>query len=203
MVGDAQIVINGLGNTDDLYVQADLLKIGGQLLDGIHGVIAADVEKRPDFAAFQHCGNLFIVAAVLVIIRQLIAAGAEDGRRGLAQQFHVFVGADHGFQINEVILDNALDTVHRAKNGIDCRFFEGFPEHAHQRSVYGTGRTAGLSNSNIHRKISFFCGKSHCIPENILKWRSFLLYPIFVALSTFYRKFAESVAVGQPVVQRK
>ena len=107
------------------------------------------------------------------------------------------------FQINEVILDNALDTVHRAKNGIDCRFFEGFPEHAHQRSVYGTGRTAGLSNSNIHTKISFFCGKSHCIPENILKWRSFLLYPIFVALSTFYRKYAESVAVGKPVVQRK
>ena len=156
MVGDAQIVIDRLGNANDFYVQIDFLEIGGKFLYGVHGIVPADVEKRTDLAAFQHSCNLFVDTAVLVKIRQFIPAGTQHGGRGLPEQFHIFIGADHGFQINEVILNNALYTVDRAKNRINCRFLEGFPKNAYQRSVNGTGRSAGLGNSNIHKKISFF-----------------------------------------------
>ena len=47
----------------------------GQLLDGIHGVIASDIDKDLNIQLIQYGKYLLIKCRVLMNIRQLIPAG--------------------------------------------------------------------------------------------------------------------------------
>ena len=48
MVGQAQVVVDGLGHTDEPHAAAHLVAVAAELGDGVHGVVAADVEHRAD-----------------------------------------------------------------------------------------------------------------------------------------------------------
>ena len=63
---------------------ADLLSVPGQFVDGVHAVVAADVEKPLHVQFFQDGKQLFIYFSVLFRVRKLIAAAAKErGRRAL------------------------------------------------------------------------------------------------------------------------
>ena len=132
MVGDAQVVVNGLGNADDLDVQLLLPKIGGELLHGVHGIVSADVEKRTDLAALQAVHDLLVHGIVLLPVRQFIPAGAQHRGGRLPEQFHIFVSENHGLEVDEVVVDDSLHAVDGTKNRINGGFFQGLPKYAHQ-----------------------------------------------------------------------
>ena len=48
VVGQAQVVVDGLGHADEADAAADLGAVAAELGDGVHGVVAADVEQRAD-----------------------------------------------------------------------------------------------------------------------------------------------------------
>ena len=58
------------------------------------------------------------------------------------EQFHVVVCEDQCFEVDQMILDQPLDAVDRAENCVDLRFFQRFSEHADERCIDRTGRTA-------------------------------------------------------------
>ena len=130
MVGDAEVVVNGLGDADDPDADLLLPEIRGKLLHGVHGVIAADVEESADLPLLQRIRDLPVDGIVLVPVRQLIAAGTEYRGGRLPEQLHVVIGEDQCFQVDEMILDQTLDAVDRAEDRVDLRFLQGFSEHA-------------------------------------------------------------------------
>ena len=81
MVCKGQVIVNGFGNAQELLAMSLDNGIIGQLLDGIHGIIAADIDKDLDVQLIQYGKYLLIKCRVLMNIRQLIPAGAQECRR--------------------------------------------------------------------------------------------------------------------------
>ena len=59
VIGQSQIVVNGLGNADELCGIALYNGVIGKLFDGVHGVVAADVNKALDLQLVQDPKDLF------------------------------------------------------------------------------------------------------------------------------------------------
>jgi len=51
----AQVIVNGLRDADDLHIRSDLLCIFAEFINGVHRVVAADIEE---------CGNLIFLKSV-------------------------------------------------------------------------------------------------------------------------------------------
>ena len=60
MVGDHQIVVDGLGHAHEADVALDALAVLSQLADGIHRVVAADVEEVADVQLFEDGEELLV-----------------------------------------------------------------------------------------------------------------------------------------------
>ena len=65
-----------LRNSDEFHVTADLLRVAGELVDGIHGVVSADIEEVTDVHLTEIVKDRRI-DFTLEVCRKLIAAGAE------------------------------------------------------------------------------------------------------------------------------
>gem|GEM_PF-4130415 len=101
-----------------------------------------------------------------------------------------------------MIVNNPLDSVDRTKNRVNGRMFQRFPEHAHQRSIDGTGRATGLSNRNIHTKNLTFPQK--IIQKQVklhLQENTILLYLFFSAVSSCCEG-VEFVGKGKVLIKR-
>ena len=48
MVGEAKVVVDGLRHADEPHAAAHPVAVAAELGDGVHGVVAADVEHRAD-----------------------------------------------------------------------------------------------------------------------------------------------------------
>ena len=89
MVGFGNIVVDGLGYADDLYVDALRCEIAVELHYGIHRVISADVEERFDIMAVECVEYLNIAFLVLLKIFQLEAARTEYRGRSFHEKLLV------------------------------------------------------------------------------------------------------------------
>ena len=74
MIGSEQIVVNGLGNTHDPALIADLLHISAYFIAGIHGIVSAVIEKVPYIVFFEYFKYSYIVCVVHFGICDLISA---------------------------------------------------------------------------------------------------------------------------------
>ena len=70
-----KVVINSFRNTDDTDITADAFTVFGKLIDGIHGIVASDIEKSPDILFFKLIENVYIRRIVINIMRKLVTAG--------------------------------------------------------------------------------------------------------------------------------
>ena len=77
VVGAEQVIVDGLGDAHDAALVADLLHILGDLVAGVHGVVAADVEEVADVQLFQNGEQLLVDGLVGVPVGQLVAAAAQ------------------------------------------------------------------------------------------------------------------------------
>ena len=154
MVGDTEVVVDSLRDTDDLDIKWFFSEIFWQLVYGVHWVISADVEESADIALFESFGYLSVNIVIVLPVGELVSARAENGGRGLLEQFHVVVGEYHWFQVNEVVADDTLDAVDRAENSVYLSNFQWFLKNSHKGSVDRTGRAARLCYCNVHHNFN-------------------------------------------------
>ena len=79
MVGHHQVIVNRLGNAHKADIAANMGTVISQLADGIHAVIAADVEEIADIQFAQDLEQLLVYGFALggVPVGQLVAAAAQ------------------------------------------------------------------------------------------------------------------------------
>ena len=84
VVGAVQVVVDGLGHTDDPALIAHLGAIAADLVAGVHGVVAAVVEEVAHVVFAEDLKDALVIGVVLVGIGDLVAAGTK-GRGGRIQ----------------------------------------------------------------------------------------------------------------------
>ena len=143
VVGDVQVIVHGLGNADDLHIQPFPLGQLGNLVAGVHGVVAAVIEEAADVEFFQGLNDGGIVR-----VRQLPAAGADGGSGSVGQLGNHRGG--HVRQIQQVPFENALGTEAGGVDFIHLAAFPGGLDHALQAGIDDGGRAAAVGNQNIY-----------------------------------------------------
>ena len=94
MVGDHQVIVDGLGHAHKADVAADVCAVVGQLADGVHRVVTADVEEVADVQLLQDLKQLDVDGLTLggVPVGQLVAAGTQIAGRRALQKLNVQCG---------------------------------------------------------------------------------------------------------------
>ena len=58
MVGQGEVVVNRLGHAEEALRLAGEQRVIGELLDGVHGVVAADIDEALDVQLVENIENL-------------------------------------------------------------------------------------------------------------------------------------------------
>ena len=103
VVGDTKIVVDSFRYADDLDIKTVLGKVFGELVDCIHGIVAAYVEESPYLTLFERIYDLLVDRVVILPVRELISARTEHGGWSLTQKIHIIVCQYHRLHINKVI----------------------------------------------------------------------------------------------------
>ena len=145
MVGAEKVVVNGLGNAHDAAVVADLLHILGDLVAGIHGVVAAVVAEITHVVLLEDLKDALVVGVVDVGIGNLVAAGAERGGGGIGQT--VELCAVFLVHAKKLVVQNALDAVVRAVDLRDAVGVKRGADDAVSGRIDNGRRAAGLADN--------------------------------------------------------
>ena len=144
VVGAVQVVVNGLGYAHDAALIAHLLHILGDLVAGVHGVVAAVVEEVADIVLLEYLQDAPVIGVIHIGVGQLIAAGAQGRGGGELQQIQLRgVLLSH---IVQLVLQHALDSVGGPQNAGDAVSLQSGLNHALSTGVNDCGRTSGLAN---------------------------------------------------------
>ena len=125
MVCQGQVVIDGLRASDEADLGTEYQRVIRQFLDGIHGIVAADVDEAIDLQFIEDREDLLIGLDVLVDLRQFESAGSQISRRCSLQQLFVQSCFDVLGQIDVSLLQQTLDTVDHAVNFVVTSFLRG------------------------------------------------------------------------------
>ena len=160
VVGVGQIVVDRLGNADKADVAADFGGVVAQFEDGIHAVVAADIEEVADIIAAQHVENFLIDGLHLVAFRQFVAAASQIRSGGVAQQGELPRRAEHVRQVDHVVLEQPLNAVAHAVNMLYAVLAAG-AENARKAGIDDTGGAAALADNRVdahacNRSLSIF-----------------------------------------------
>ena len=143
VIGDVQVIVHGFGDADDLQVQSLRLGQLADLVAGVHGVIAAVVEKAADVKFFQGFDYRGIIR-----VGELPAAGTNGRSGGMGQLGND--GSGHVGQVDQISLENSFRP---EPGGINLIYFAAGPSgfhHALKAGVDDSGRAAAVGYQNIH-----------------------------------------------------
>ena len=146
VIGTGQVVIDGLGHAHDPALIADLVHILGNFVAGVHGVVAAVVEEVTDVVLLEDLQDALIIGVVHIGIGDLIAAGAQGGRRGVEHMLQlsgIFLVHDH-----QLVVQNALDAVERTVHLGNVGIFQSGLDDAVGGAVNDRRGAAGLTDDN-------------------------------------------------------
>ena len=145
MVGAEEVVINGLGHAHDTALVARFLHVFADFITGVHGVVAAIVEKVANVVFLENLQNTLIIGVIQIRVLHLITAGAQGGRRSIFQQFQL--GGVFLAHVEQPVVQHAFDAVLRAQNAGDVGVFQSGADDAVGAGVdYGSG-AAGLTDN--------------------------------------------------------
>ena len=82
MVGERQIIVNSLGASHKADLRTGDDSVIGKLLDGVHGIVAADIDKAVNLQIRQDLEDFFIDLPAVVDVRKLVAAGTQISTGG-------------------------------------------------------------------------------------------------------------------------
>ena len=152
MVGEGQIVVDGLGHTQKLLLMPLHDGIIGQLLDGIHGIVSSDINEGFDVQLVQNLENLLVDLTVLMDLRKLEPAGAKECGRSSLQQLDVHVGMDLSGQIHILLVQKALNSVKHSVNLVEASLSGRLIDACQTGIDHGSG-AARLSYNDV----AFLC----------------------------------------------
>ena len=150
VVGAEEVVVDGLGHAEHAALVADLGHVLADLVAGVHGVVAAVVEEIANVVLLEDLEDPLEVGIVGIGVGDLIAAGAQQGRRGVehaGQLFGVFLVHDH-----EAIVQHAADAVVGAVDDGDVLALEGGLDDAVGAGVDDARGAAGLADNAVADK---------------------------------------------------
>ena len=151
VVGQHQVIVNGLGHADKADCAALRVAVGAQLGDGVHRVIAADVEHRADVILGKQLKQLHKRLFVHRRVGQLVAAAAQKAGRRALEELNVHLIAQHRVKVDELALQHALNAVlHTVDMG--CTAGLGRLIDARQTGVDNRSRPARLTYQNVLHK---------------------------------------------------
>ena len=171
VIGAEQVVVDRLGHAHDHAVIADLLHIFGDLVAGVHRVVAAVIAEIADVVLLEDFQNALVIGVVLVGIGDLIAAGAERRRRRIRQA--VKLGAVFRVHAQQFVFQHALDAVVCAVDLGDGARVQRGADHTVSTGVDDRRRTAGLPDDQcafewcIHK---FFLLFDYCPAEIVAQF---------------------------------
>ena len=161
VVGAEEIVVDGLGDAHDAAFVADLLHILGDLVAGIHGVVAAVVAEIADIVLLEDLKNALVIGIVFIRVLDLVAAGAEGGRRSIGQA--VKLGTVFFVHAQKLVVQNALDAVICAVDPGDAVGVERGADAAVRAGVDDGRRAAGLTDDQC----AFQCFRHNKLPPYV------------------------------------
>ena len=148
VVGQGEVVVDRLGHAEEALRLAGEQRVVGELLDGVHRVVAADVDEALDVELVENVEDLDVDVLILVDGGQLVAAGAQEGGRGALEDLDVQLVLDIVGQIDVLLIEQALDAVAHAVDLVEAAI-HGRLEHARQAGVDDSRRAAGLSYDDV------------------------------------------------------
>jgi hypothetical protein len=144
VVGQREVVIDGLGHADDAELIAALLGEGVDLGGGVLGIVAADVVEVTDVVGFEDLEDAVEVLGLL----HLVAAGAERGARGVMQGAEGLLGLRG--EVDQVLVEDPVDTVQGAVDFRDVILMvEGFGDDSGEAGVDDGRGAAALRDEKI------------------------------------------------------
>ena len=168
MVGQAQVVVDGLGHTDEPHAAAHTVAVAGKLCDGVHGVVAADIEHRADVVLVKQGEQLDERGRVHIRVRQLVAAAAQIAGGGALEQLDAHAVVQQDVQFQRLLLEQTFDAVLHAVHLV-CTQTAGRLVNACQTGVDHGGRAAALTNDHIpgHENLLFKVPLLIILPCNV------------------------------------
>ena len=88
MVGAFEVVVDGFGDADDGNVVVALGKVSRKLVDGVHGIIAANVENAVDSKGSQAAFNVLVDGRFFGDFRKFVSTASQKARRRFGEKFH-------------------------------------------------------------------------------------------------------------------
>ena len=143
MVCGRQVIVNGLWNAHKADSAAVEQGIVGKLLNGVHGVIAADIEKVLYLQLVQNGKYLIVYLPVITNLRQLETAGTQISGGRSFQKLNIQIRLDVLLQIHIPLLQKPLYAVEHAVHLPGAPVL-GCLKHACQAGINHCGWTSGL-----------------------------------------------------------
>ena len=175
MIGQAQVVVDGLGHADEPHRTAHPVTVAGQLGDGVHGVVAADVEHRADVVLVKQGEQLDKRGGIGIRVRQFEPAAAQIAGRGALEQFNAHAVVQQNVQLHHLFLQQTLNAVLNSVDLIGTQTACGLV-HAGQTGIDDGGRAAALADDDVlgHENLLFISTFQCCISS-----RRFSAPPLF------------------------
>ena len=148
VVGEHQVVVDGLGHAHKADVAADVCAVVGQLADGIHRVVAADVEHGADVVLVKQGEQLDERGGIGVRVGQLEAAAAQIAGRSTLEQLDAHAVIQQDVELQQLLLEQTFDAVLHAVHLVCTQTAGGFV-YACKAGVDHGGRAAALTNDDI------------------------------------------------------
>ena len=144
MVSTEQVVVDGLRDTHYTALVTRLHHILGNLVAGVHGVVAAVVEEVTDVVLLEHFKNTLVIGVVNIRISQLVAAGTQCRGRSITQKLELF--AVFLVDVIQVIVEQTLDAMCHAEYTGDGIGVQSSLQSTQNRRVDYRSRTTGLTD---------------------------------------------------------
>ena len=152
MIGKCKVIVNGLRNTKEFLGLSGNDSIIRQLLDSIHGIISANVDKCIDLQFVQNIKDFLIDSSVFMDFRKLITAGTQKCGRSPFQKLNVKLGMDLGRKVDILLVKQPLDSVKHSIYLVKATLY-CILVYARKTGINYRCWSAGLSYNNI----SFLC----------------------------------------------
>ncbi len=155
VVGDGQVIVDGLRDAEAGHGKAHALADLRHLVRGVHRVVAAVVEEVADVVGFEDLDQAFVFGAVFVDTLELVARGAESAARRVHQgrngRCAFLAGVDHVFgQCTDDAVASGVDV------GDLLRMFARGLDDAAGGGIDDGGNTARLGIKSVHcRHVGF------------------------------------------------
>ena len=144
VVGAVQVIVDGLGHAHHAALIANLLHILGDLVAGVHGVVAAVVEEIADIVLLEDLQDALVIGVVHIGVRHLVAAGAQSGGGSILQQLQL--GGVLLSHVEQPVIQHALDAVLGTQNAGDIGILQGSVNDTVDTGIDDGSRTAGLAD---------------------------------------------------------